>query len=1385
MPRSLNPKLSPCRPWVGTVSLLLSGNTLLTQPALAQNITVAPDGTNTTIAIDGNTHQIQGGTRAGSNLFHAFQDFGLSAGETANFWSDPSVSNILGRVTGGSPSIIDGLIQVSGANSNLYLMNPAGMVFGANASLNVGGDFTATTADRIGFGGGWFNAAGSNDYTALVGTPNQLAFWQENPGAIVNQGNLTAGQNISLIGGTVVNEGRVVAAGGQVAIAAVPGERLVNISQPGMLLSLEVASGDFNADITPVDLPTLLTGSGVEAVSAVEAGDFVIRGEIVGEQVDLYAAGQVTPSDPGLIQGDTRVIRFSETGENPDQAVFIDARADDPETLLYGAAPGTIAQIITNNENGIEVVTEQLAQMHRSVGELDSIAIVAEGNGGNFWLGDRWIQHENIANYQAQLQTWGQALSENADLLLYSCFTALGATGEALINSITDMTGLDVAASVDLTGSTNHGGNWALEASAGHIEANNPFTAETVGQWDGKLNILTVNSATDDGSGFTLRDALNAANNDSTVEGQTASGIDTILFDTSIDGAFASATTIAAASGEFTITEDVIIEGAGQTQLTITGGSRHRVFNSTANHVTFNNLTIADGTTTGNGGGIGSTGSIALNNVTLSRNSAGGDGGGVYSSNGAIAINNSAVINNRAAGEGGGIAINQGSVMVANSTISGNVAGGSGGGVSVLNGAAIVDNTTISGNSANGGSGGGLAVLAGATTVRNTTVTGNSARLDGGGIHILNGITTLQTSTLSGNTAGRHGGGIAIAAGTTTASNITISGNSAAGRGGAIASSEAVNLRNTTIAFNSAGTQGGGLSLSGANNHNIVNTIVASNQGVNPDIAANLSNSTVESSLIQSLAGITGRALANGFNGNIIGRAPLLKPLANNGGSTQTHALAASSPARNAGNNSTAVGFTDQRGETRILGGQVDIGAFEYTEPQLPLVPPSSYPSESDGVHLINQPQALLWAETLGEAADEGEISVALMRDRVDELLARNRVCDALETADRHHTQTFKRRGGALSPDGSPSCLAMQHRLPNHAMLVSVIANRDRLSLMTLTAQDKPVSYQLPISRASLLAEVAQLQTQLTNPLLRQSDQFLASSQELYRWLIEPLLPELRQQGIRHLLFSLDEGLRMLPIAALHNGDRFLIEDYSVNLIPSLSLTPTQAPNLQDASVLALGISQFEQLATLPAVPVELSSIQTHFPKSLHFQEEQATLAAFQQQLNTGKHRIVHLATHGHFQPGVTDQAYIQFWGDRLNLNQVEAANWSNAAIDLLVLSACKTALGDAETEYGFAGLAVQARAGSAVAGLWNAHDAATSALMSEFYRQLSLGQPKGEALRLAQLALLEGSVRLENKQLVGSGKVVQLPSELQELGDRTFWHPYYWSGFTLIGNPW
>ncbi len=239
-------------------------------PALAQSIIPASKATGTLVTPIGNKYNINGGTLSGdrTNLFHSFDKFGLSAGETANFISNPQIWNILGRVTGGNASLINGLIQVTGGKSNLFLINPAGIVFGTNASLNVPGSFTATTATGIGFSNNqWFNAFGYNNYSNLIGTPSQFAFDLAKSGNIINAAHLTVpvGENLTLLGGSVINTGQLTAPTGNITITAVPNQNIVKISQPGNILSLEITpprdtTGQI-LPINPVDLPTLLTGT--------------------------------------------------------------------------------------------------------------------------------------------------------------------------------------------------------------------------------------------------------------------------------------------------------------------------------------------------------------------------------------------------------------------------------------------------------------------------------------------------------------------------------------------------------------------------------------------------------------------------------------------------------------------------------------------------------------------------------------------------------------------------------------------------------------------------------------------------------------------------------------------------------------------------------------------------------------------------------------------------------------------------------------------------------------------------------------------------------------------------------------------------------------------
>jgi filamentous hemagglutinin family protein len=268
--------------------------------ALSQPITPEADGTGTIVTPNGDRLDIQGGSLSqdGANLFHSFQQFGLETGQIANFLSTPEIQNILGRVVGGEPSFINGLIQVTGGSSNLFLMNPAGIVFGSNARLNVPAAFTATTATGIGFDEGWFNAFGLNDYSSLGSSPNSFRFEAAQVGAIVNAGKLAVepGQSLSLVAGTVVNTGTLEAPGGNITVSAVPGTSRVKLSQAGQILSLEVEPATDSQGnllpITPLALPELLTGSNVDTGLTVAADNTVqtANGAVISTQAGTAIA---------------------------------------------------------------------------------------------------------------------------------------------------------------------------------------------------------------------------------------------------------------------------------------------------------------------------------------------------------------------------------------------------------------------------------------------------------------------------------------------------------------------------------------------------------------------------------------------------------------------------------------------------------------------------------------------------------------------------------------------------------------------------------------------------------------------------------------------------------------------------------------------------------------------------------------------------------------------------------------------------------------------------------------------------------------------------------------------------------------------------------------
>jgi hypothetical protein len=345
------------------------------------------------------------------------------------------------------------------------------------------------------------------------------------------------------------------------------------------------------------------------------------------------------------------------------------------------------------------------------------------------------------------------------------------------------------------------------------------------------------------------------------------------------------------------------------------------------------------------GGGIDNTGyQVILTDSIVSGNQA-GNGGGIENEGSLIVdhsiIGGSGTDANIASNVGGGIdadstdsnvIIRNGSQIIGN-WASGQLSGRAGGGIFGFS-ALTVDNSFISNNVAPAGAGGGISIDYSPTTITNSTISGNIA-VEGGGIAAANPITVANT-TISNNTATRSGGGfwsIADGSTTTTITNSTISGNNAlAGTGGGVhdACCNTVVLTNVTIINNSTGVVSDtvlGIKLR--------NTLLG-NTGVN--CIGTLASDDYNLSSDTTCRGLTkphDRANVN----------PLVGPLADNGGTTQTHALLPGSPAIDAGGtNANGCPATDQRGITRPQGMACDIGAFESYSPPPPATRPSGPP---------------------------------------------------------------------------------------------------------------------------------------------------------------------------------------------------------------------------------------------------------------------------------------------------------------------------------------------------------------------------------------------------------------------------------------------------------
>lgn len=344
------------------------------------------------------------------------------------------------------------------------------------------------------------------------------------------------------------------------------------------------------------------------------------------------------------------------------------------------------------------------------------------------------------------------------------------------------------------------------------------------------------------------------------------------------------------------------------------------------------------------------------------------------------------------------------------------------------------------------------------------------------------------------------------------------------------------------------------------------------------------------------------------------------------------------------------------------------------------------------------------------------------------------------------------------------SLQAAMQTLPVETAVLYPLILEDRLEILLLTADGAVTRFtQDQVSQAALSNTVEDFQ----NSLKDKTSEAKPAAQQLYSWLIQPLEETLTTHQVKNIIYLPDGVLRYVPLAAFHDGEQWLVQKYQSHNITAATIDDLLTQNPAPLSVVAGAFTDSSQSYPVPvgsdteyrglsAARQEINNLAEAIPDTLTLLDQDFTSARML--ASVGDRRIVHLATHAKFLPGQPEDSFILF-GDGSTVNMRQLREWALPTVDLVVLSACETARsieGDGKEILGLGYQIQQTGAGAAIASLWSADDNATAALMNQFYLALKTGKSKAEALKQAQVELIES----EN-----------------------FSHPYYWSAFILIGN--
>jgi CHAT domain-containing protein len=362
-------------------------------------------------------------------------------------------------------------------------------------------------------------------------------------------------------------------------------------------------------------------------------------------------------------------------------------------------------------------------------------------------------------------------------------------------------------------------------------------------------------------------------------------------------------------------------------------------------------------------------------------------------------------------------------------------------------------------------------------------------------------------------------------------------------------------------------------------------------------------------------------------------------------------------------------------------------------------------------------------------------------------------------------------------------------RLQQDAVILYPFVLVDRLELVLVTPYAPPIRRTVAVNRDELNQAIIEFRSALKNP----STNAKVPAQKLYNWLIKPIENDLAQAEAKTIIYAPDGQLRYIPLAALYDGKQWLVQKFRINNITAISLTDFNTKPQSKLQVFAgaftqgsysfqIGGQQFA-FRGLEYAGVEVENLARTVPGTTKVLDQQFNRETVMQM---NDYSVVHLATHAAFVVGQPEESFILFGnGDRATLRDIE--RWRLPNVDLMVLSACETGLGDklgdGKEILGFGYQMQRTGARSAIASLWSVDDGGTQALMNAFYGTLEIGNTtKAEALRQAQIALITDDVKAIGQQ---RGLIVARPRNNQspEVVTNRLSHPYYWASFILIGN--